>query len=60
MRACTYRETIRIVTKKVLSIRFPGLNKAALNDAANLIAKTVQARLHDQNAYSVSLEQHKE
>jgi hypothetical protein len=46
MRACEYRQLVRNIVKNVLNKRFPGLNKAAKKEAADLIAKMVHCRFY--------------
>ena len=53
MRADTYRELIRNIIKNVLIKRFPGLNKSALNEAANVIALNIHARFYGANVDDV-------
>lgn len=53
MRASEYRELVRIMVKNTLNKRFPGLNKNALNKAANVIATNVHARFYGANVDNI-------
>lgn len=53
MLASEYREIIRTITKNILNKRFPGLNKTALKEASDLIAKNVHSRFYGCNVDGV-------
>ena len=46
MDAGQYRDIVRIIAKRVIKKRFPGLKDKEINEAANTIAINIHARMY--------------
>lgn len=53
MLAGEYRDILRKIVVNVLNKRFPGLNRKARDEAANLIAINIHARMYGANVNGV-------
>lgn len=54
MRAGEYRDIVRTMVNNALKKRFPGLDKSALKEVADLIAKSVHSRFYGANVDGVA------